>query len=115
MLALDDQALARLMIAATAVPESKRGKWLKGIAAEFEGPVRSNAKYAAAYRERHRRGHIAIKGLSVNEYYVVGALIASGALTKEESRNPRTVTAAIARHLNAWGKRMAKELADLKE
>jgi len=43
MLALDDAALARLMIAATGVSPKKRSRWLRELAAKLDGPARTPA------------------------------------------------------------------------
>ena len=48
MLAFDDKALALLCIAAGAVPVRKRGRWLRGIAAQLEPAQASNGARGAA-------------------------------------------------------------------
>jgi hypothetical protein len=42
MLALSDTALAHLAIAATAVPQAKRRRWLHELAAELDGDPNQN-------------------------------------------------------------------------
>src|SRR5262249_37405514 len=68
MLALDDEALARLIIGATAVPHEKRGQWLKDLAHRIESAPRAadtanethhrdqrRARQGSSARERQRR------------------------------------------------------------
>jgi hypothetical protein len=63
MLALTDEALAQLMIAATAVPAKQRRQWLEDIAARFEGrPARSSAaEKQRRYRQRQNGGKTCVR------------------------------------------------------
>jgi hypothetical protein len=54
MLALTDTALARLIIAATAIPHSRGRQWLKGVADQLDGD-RAKQKHAARQARTRRR------------------------------------------------------------
>jgi hypothetical protein len=51
MIALDDQALARLVISATRIPPRHRAKWLRAFAREVD-PITLNARRCGRIRER---------------------------------------------------------------
>jgi hypothetical protein len=53
MLALTDTQLSMLAIAATAVPSSQRGRWLRGVADRIDPPPHRLA-IARARKGRHR-------------------------------------------------------------
>jgi hypothetical protein len=54
MLALDDQALARLFIAASGVPQPERARWLQRFARRLDPTP--NALYSRRWRTRERSG-----------------------------------------------------------
>jgi hypothetical protein len=55
MLALDDAALARLMIGATRLPANARSRWLQDLARKLDPPPRPLTRQAR-WRTRHRNG-----------------------------------------------------------
>src|SRR5262245_28620440 len=59
MIALSDQGLAYLAIAATAIPHSGRGQWLQHVARKLD--KRPGARYTAAWRARAKAGRIQLK------------------------------------------------------
>jgi hypothetical protein len=56
MLALDDGALARVMIAATAVPPGRRRQWLRELSAKLDPPRTPAVRRQARWRARQRDG-----------------------------------------------------------
>jgi hypothetical protein len=78
MIALDDGALARLCIAATAVAPERRGAWLEDVAVRLEQARRSacspGARHTAAWRARERAGRCLLK-IEVDEAELVVALV----------------------------------------
>ena len=55
MLALDDAALARLMIGATRVAPNARDRWLQDLARKFDPPPRPLTRQGR-WRQRQRNG-----------------------------------------------------------
>jgi hypothetical protein len=101
MLALTDESLARLAIAATAVPPDQRGQWLRQIAERIERPEnavpktaegfpptrRSSAARKRRYRERQAAGErcytLTIADRDMDD--VIAALIAYERLTESDA------------------------------
>jgi hypothetical protein len=94
MLALDDAALAHIVIGATRVRASERGRWLHRLADKLDpAPLPSSRKQR--WRQRQRNGH-AIYRLDLNTTDVITALIAAGRLTEAEAERHELVESAIA-------------------
>jgi hypothetical protein len=106
MLALDDAALARLCIGATAVAPEDRCRWLQNIARRIDPPhhiINQRARNRRA-RERRRKGR-RIYRLELSDRTVEGAisaLIASGALTEAQAKDQKQIERELARHLEGW-------------
>jgi hypothetical protein len=96
MLALTDQALARLCVAATAVPQKKRAQWLRRVARKLEPLPR--ARHTAAWRAREKAGRILLK-LEVDEAELVVGLIDAGLLDPLVADDRCAITAAAQRAL----------------
>ena len=105
MLALDDAALAHLVISAGAVPNDQRARWLRRIARRLEGrPV--PAPSAATTRQRHhrarrQRGEIVLR-VYVNETDLAAALAGSGALPAVSNDDRRRLEEAVSELLRDW-------------
>jgi hypothetical protein len=56
VLALTDQALAHLCIAASAIPPRRRDKWLRKIARQVDPP-----RQTRYYRRRHHMGMVCVR------------------------------------------------------
>jgi hypothetical protein len=56
MLALTDAALARVIIAATAVPPGRRRQWLRELSAKLDPPRTPAVRRQARWRARQRDG-----------------------------------------------------------
>jgi hypothetical protein len=103
MLILDDAALARLCIAATAMPANQRGRWLINVAAEFEGKQPT----AAAVRKRRQRkrdkrgGKTAFKTFH-DEAVLIFALEHFGELPPGEQHTHAAIQAALQRREEDW-------------
>jgi hypothetical protein len=78
MLALDDVALARLVIGATRVRASERSRWLQDLVRKLDPPSRPLTRQAR-WRARQRDG-CAIYRIALNVERVINALI-EGELT----------------------------------
>jgi adenylate cyclase len=80
MLALSDEAWARLCIAASAIPRNRRRQWLRELANRIEPPRSSpGARYTAAWRAREKAGRCLLT-LEVDEAELVVALVDAGLL-----------------------------------
>ena len=97
MLAFDDGALARLMIAATRLPARKRGRWLRQIAQLLDPP------------SEPERTRFEIK---LNFVQMSRALVASGQLSANQAHDPNQVETAVTRMVNDWVERDTGPLAD---
>jgi hypothetical protein len=88
MLSFDDQSLARLAIAATRVPTSRRRQWLADIAARLEGVPAAVGRSDAARQRRSRRRRnagLVVMRLEAHEDDTARALILAGRLTEAET------------------------------
>ena len=109
MLAFDDQALAHLLIAATAVPVRKRGRWLRQFAAQLDPPRAfanpcvskpASSNGGAARLRLHRRRQAAgraVLRVEVDFNATSGALFAAGLLQEDEIDDPAAVARAVER------------------
>jgi len=111
MLAFTDESLARVFIAATRIPGSKRGRFLQEIAARFDPPSRSpNAQRQAEARARWRNG-VRVYRLRLRDVAVEGLItmmIADGQLTESEALDHRAIEAKLAALLEAQGREWAR-------
>jgi hypothetical protein len=99
MLALTDENLARLCIAASAIPRHRRRHWLRDFANKIEPPRRSpGARYTAAWRARAKAGRIRLT-LEVDEAELVVALVDAGLLDPALADDRAALTAATQRAL----------------
>jgi len=118
MLALSDEALARVIRAARQVSWKKRHRWLKEIADRLDPPVptvvpsvtkaRSPAAARQARVRQRRRNGVHMYRLPLRDVCVEGLLsmmIASGRLTERDALNHQRIEAELARLLEAQGAR----------
>jgi hypothetical protein len=99
MIGLSDQGLALLCIAASAIPRSRRGYWLRGIAKELEGnPPSNSARRLRQYRARQRGGlrhyHVVCDEVDLEEL-----LISAGTLAASERDDHGAVERGLQRLL----------------
>src|SRR2546430_1513185 len=116
MLALSDEGLARLCIAASAIPRNRRRQWLRELANRIEPPPSSpGARYTAAWRRRGRTGRIQLK-LEVDETQTVVGLIDCNLLDplRADDRGAITEAAqrALALYLAGEGSRHDERICD---
>jgi hypothetical protein len=121
MLAFDDGAFARLMIAATAVAPEKRAAWLEEMAqcldpstsyrssksqkAPESSPCRGERQRRARQREREGLAVFTIVG---HHDRLVSALIQSGCLSESAALRREAVNQALGQVLDEWSTRWAK-------
>ena len=99
MLALSDEGLARLCIAATAIAPSRRGSWLKSIALELEGhPPSATARRLRKFHARQRNGQRVYRVIE-DQIDVEEMLLAAGVLAAHDRDDHAAVEAALARFL----------------
>jgi len=123
MLALTDQALARLVIAAGAVPVRKRGRWLRHLAAQLEpapasngdgaklggaaqsaaqrapgrdGRISNGARRMRAHRSRQAAGRVSLR-IECDLNVTSEALFAAGLLSEDEIDDAAAVARAVER------------------
>jgi hypothetical protein len=94
MIALSDAALARVVIAATAVPSHKRRAWLVDIAMRLEGltPAPPDARQRKA--RKLRKTGLVVMRIECHEDDTAKALIVSERLTEAETQRRALVEAA---------------------
>jgi hypothetical protein len=123
MLAFDnDQALAHLLIAATAIPVRKRGRWLRGIAAQLEPPQAPSGKAARPARGPIGRGALrqrlhkarqaagrAVLRVEVDFTAISGALFDAGLLEEGEIDDPEAVSRALEKAVAVLPERLSVE------
>ena len=117
MLALSDEGLARLCIAASAIPRNRRRQWLRELANRIEPPRSSpGARYTAAWRAREKAGRCLLK-LEVDEAELVVALVDAGLLDPGIADNRAALAAAtqraLARYLAGEGSRHDERICDI--
>jgi hypothetical protein len=119
MLALDDGALARLMIAATGISPKKRTRWLRELATKLDGPtiatVTNGARSPAAVRQAkvraNRKAGQHHYGMWLSDRAVCGLimrLVLDGRLTEAQAMKPRLVAQALAALLEEEGQLLAR-------
>jgi hypothetical protein len=116
MLALSDENLARLCIAASAIPRNRRRQWLRELANELEPPRRSQgARYTAAWRAREKAGRCLLT-LEVDEAELVVALVDAGLLDFSAADDRAALTEAtqraLALYLAGEGSRRDERICD---
>ena len=76
MLALTDEALVRICVAATAIRPDERSAWLAGLASRLEpAPTTSHgARYTRAWRERGRNGEVLLRVIVDEAVFAVAAV-----------------------------------------
>jgi hypothetical protein len=106
VLAFDDAALARVVIAATAIPVAERSSWLASIAERMEkaSPTdkpskKTRAEIQSDYRKRKRAGLMLLR-VSVDDVAVPDALVQAGLLAPAQTDNSEAVADAIERMLS---------------
>jgi hypothetical protein len=106
MLALDDAALARVMIAATAVAPSAREAWLMKFVERAEGQPPAGRTSAARQRRARQRAKDgrAILRLEVDEHLIVSALLDSTRLTEAQALDRRLVERECRDILHEWAR-----------
>jgi hypothetical protein len=102
VLAFSDQALARLCIAASAIPPHRRAQWLQRLADRLEQAHRPSssrgASYTRAWRRREKAGRFLLK-LEMDEAAVVVGLVDSGVLDPLKADDRAAITEAAQRAL----------------
>jgi hypothetical protein len=99
VLALDDGALARLVIAASAIPPRRRKQWLRQLARQAEPPPCSpGARYTAAWRRREKAGRFLLR-LEMDEAALVVGLVDCGVLDPLKADDRGAITEAAQRAL----------------
>jgi hypothetical protein len=101
MLALSDEALARLAIAAGRIAPQQRRRWLKSLARELEGSYTPspNAYRLRKFQARRHNGEKCFR-LTLNEVDTEELLLASGTLAPSDRDEPRAVERALERFIS---------------
>jgi hypothetical protein len=103
MLALSDEALARLVIGASRVPVHARDRWLQRLAQKLDPPPRPFTRQAR-WRQRQRNGSAVYK-LELRREPIITALIASGRLSEREAEQHQVIEVAITHVVKDWAER----------
>lgn len=100
MLALTDRSLAVIAIAASAIPPSRRARWLQRLADRLENscPRSAGALHTAAWRAREKAGRCLLK-LEVDEVELAVALVDAGLLDPSVADDRARLTEATQRAL----------------
>jgi len=102
VIALDDAALARLVIGAGRVPRERRSRWLRSVALRFEGRPRSpGATRSARYRERLQTDEVVIP-VAVNANDLAAALVGSGVLSVADAHDRQKLAQALGMQVRDW-------------
>jgi hypothetical protein len=114
MLALSDEGLAHLAIAATRVPVAERGAWLQRIASAVDpGPcpprpspaasprLRPGSLRTARQRERESRGAI-VRQVEIIEADVAAAAIAAGELDEQSALSRDALRGVVEELVKKW-------------
>jgi hypothetical protein len=100
VLALDDGALARLCIGATAVAPHKRNRWLQRVAKELEGHRPSpTARRLRKFQARRHHGKACYR-IVQDQVDLEELLLASGTLAPSDRDDHGKVEAALSRFLS---------------
>jgi hypothetical protein len=108
MLALDDAALARLVIAASAVPHGKRRRWLRELAQDLDGDPerRRRAKSMHRYRQRQAKGErcyrVVVSDRGMED--VISGFVRVGRLSEAESLQLEALERALGTLIEDIGK-----------
>jgi hypothetical protein len=111
MLALDDAALARLCIAATAIAPQERGRWLKRVALKLEPKARTPAATRQARVRQRRKVGQHVYRLELRDLAVEGLIemmLATGRLTERDALDHARVELELARLLEEQGATWAR-------
>jgi hypothetical protein len=100
VLYFSDKALARILIAGTAVEPNWQSAWLEDLAARLEraSELSPGARYTRAWRARERAGRCLLR-LEVDEAELVVALVDRGLLDPAKADNRMALTRAAERAL----------------
>ena len=99
MIAMSDEGLAYLCIAASAVAPSRRSRWLQSIARELEGQSPSpTARRLRKFHARQRNGQRIYRVIE-DQIDVEEMLLAAGVLAPRDRDNHAAVEAALSRFL----------------
>jgi hypothetical protein len=100
MLALSDEQLARLCIAASAIAPQHRSRWLKRIAAELEGHTPSpTARRLRKFQARRHNGQKCYRVVE-DQVDLEEMLLASGTLAPADRDDHSKVEAALSRFIS---------------
>jgi hypothetical protein len=100
VLALTDEALGLVVIAATAISPEERSAWLADVASRLDpSPAPSrNAIYTRRWRARQRNGRCLLK-IEVDEVALIVGLVDNGFLSPALADDPVAVNRAAAKAL----------------
>ena len=105
MLALDDGAMCRVLIAATAISPAELPEWLERLVGLFEKMPRDalsrSAIYTRRYRARLKAGQLVLRDIVVDEAVLVAGLVGLGLLDPLRADDRKALTAAAGRALQA--------------
>ena len=106
MLALSDEALCRIAVAATAVRPAERSAWLENLAERLERSEQSpapspGATYTRRWRARRRTGRVLLH-VELDEAELVIGLTNRGLLDPLRADDPAALTAAAQRALELF-------------
>jgi hypothetical protein len=108
VLALTDEALVHLCIAAGRVPARMRGRWLRQLAQQLEPPphvhaadgynitISNGARRMRAHRSRQAAGRVTLR-VDIDFNATSGALFAAGFLSETEIDDAAAVARAVER------------------
>ena len=99
MLALDDGALARLCIGATAIAPDKRSRWLQRMARKLQNPPSATALRLRKFQARRRNGQACYRVVQ-DQVDLEELLLASGTLAPADRDDHSKVEAALSRFLS---------------
>jgi hypothetical protein len=109
MLALTDQGLAHLAIAASRVSQPQRRDWLRDLAAKLDPPQRATADAQRQARRRaHHRNGKRYHGFWLDDRAIEGLIlkfVLESKLTERDALDHRKIEAAIAALLEEEGHR----------
>lgn len=106
MLALTDEAFARVVIGATKVRQNHRGRWLRRLARALDPPmITDNARKCRAARERAKKGQIILR-FKVSEIDVAEMLENAQLLSPNAEHSRQELSAALVFFLSTWRRRL---------
>ena len=105
MLCFSDEAMARVLIAGTAIKPDEQKAWLEGLAARFEKARRTelspSARYTQRYRARRKAGQLVLQNIVVDEVTLVTGLVQLRLLDPLRADDRKALAAAAGRALEA--------------